>query len=121
MKVLVYTGITLIIYALASADTSNLSAMEALRATSGEYLNLLLIGLGIAQVSSILCLIKPKTANLVAAAEITLLISSLLLVLNSQVLFVMGNLVLMFLSKRIFAEPAAEAKNHSVHAKANAA
>ena len=113
MKVFVYIGITLVVYALASADFSNIAFMQALEASYGEYLNFLFIAMGIAQVASVLCLIKPKTAKMANIAEVTLLVSSLILVLNGQLLFVTGNLVLMFISKLVFAKPeeaAAKAK-----------
>lgn len=113
MKVFVYTGITLVIYALASADVSNLSFMQAALSAGSEYLNLILIGLGITQAGSVALLTKPKTPAQATAAEITLLVSSLVLLLNGQMLFVLANVVLMIVSKWVFAKPSHAEKQHA--------
>lgn len=117
MKVFVYIGIAVVILGLASVDFSNLMFMQATLASYGEFLNVLFIGLGIAQATSILLLIKPKNRALANFAEVTLLISSLVLVLNGYLLFVMGNVVLMFISKLVFAKPSEDTEDDALEAR----
>lgn len=110
IKATVYTGMTLAVCALVGFDVVSFNLMQALQASLGDYSNFLLIALGIAQVVSVLLLIKPKTSTVATVSEVALLVSSLALVLSGQILFVLGNLVLMLISKLVFAKPEEQLK-----------
>ena len=107
IKAALYTGITVAMYALTQSDAATTFFKPVLQTQSTS---LLFISLGIAQVIGILLLIKPRSVSVSTAAEVTLLISALVLVFNGQILFVMGNIVLLFLSKFIFASSQATSK-----------